>query len=198
MNVHDAAGFENRGLFLDALPDWHNFHGPATYLLARRHPIPRLNSASDILYVGHSRNLGGNRRSRLWHYYNQLNPTHAACRIRKSSRRCANLGHSILLFVCCAAPSPMTCAQYCSELLRRYFADHWELPPFNIDTRGLRTEVTLDHPRPDSWTVASISAARNSAPHPDRTLRQPTRAADNVLYLFAPNPAQQRISPFKR
>ena len=115
MNSTDCCGFRSDGPFLDSVKGWKTRSGQATYLIVCDRLIHRLQGASDILYVGQTRILGGSNASRLWIYNNPTKNTGDAWE----------------------SPEGQTVRGYEAQLLRRYKEDHWELPPLN-HSHGMR------------------------------------------------------------
>ncbi len=130
MNANDCSGFENIGSFLEAAQNWAKFNGKVTYLLVCGRQICRLQSSSDILYVGQSINFGGNVNSRLWNYHNPGKNTQEG-RIKQIVRKFAEDGITVSLHTCQEPPDRHTVQEYETRLLSRYEAEHYELPPLN-------------------------------------------------------------------
>jgi hypothetical protein len=129
MDASDCHGFKLEGFFSETAEAWRMFSGPATYLLVCDRAITRLYGASDILYIGKTKNLGGSDRSRLWSY---KYPNNHELSIRKCVEKLTADGTSVSFLRCQVPPEGLTVKQYESQLLARYEADHWELPPLNF------------------------------------------------------------------
>src|SRR6266852_6946916 len=128
MNASDCRGFEDVGSFFGPLNNWEKFSGKATYLLVCGSPIPRLQDASDILYIGHSSIFGGTTSSRLWNYRNAGKNTQEY-RLMEIVGDLGSDGVTVSLHVCQEPPDGQTVREYESQLLSRYREEHWELPP---------------------------------------------------------------------
>jgi hypothetical protein len=131
MMAKDCIGFEDVGSFFGAVGNWLKFRGEATYLIVGGSAVSRLQGASDILYIGQSTRFGGDKSSRLWTYCHPTTKSHEDRLMNVIGDIQAN-GLMISLHVCQVTPNRQTAKQYESELLRRYKADHLELPPCNF------------------------------------------------------------------
>ena len=129
MDAKDCRGFEEVCCFVEALEHCDKFNGKATYLLVCNRPIGRLEGASDILYIGQSGRLDGRLRD-----YRSGDKKHTLqdYRIGETVGYLASDGVTVSFHVCQEPPDGQTAKEYESQLLGRYEAEHWELPPCNF------------------------------------------------------------------
>jgi hypothetical protein len=131
MDANKCLGFKAAGVFLDIARDWKLQDAtPVTYLLVCNRRIPRLQGASDILYIGQTEKLGG-ENNRLWNYHYAVPANVTEYRVRECVRRLVSNGDAVSLFICPTPPDGLTVKQYESQLLSRYRDDHCEAPPLN-------------------------------------------------------------------
>jgi hypothetical protein len=131
MNANECLGFKVAGVFLDIARDWKLQDATAvTYLLVCNRQIPRLQGASDILYIGETKKLGG-ENNRLWNYHYAVAANVTEYRVKECVRRLVSNGDSVSLWVSPIPPGDLTARQYESQLLGRYRNDHCEAPPLN-------------------------------------------------------------------
>ena len=136
MNSTDCCGFRSDGPFLDSVKGWKTRSGQATYLIVCDRLIHRLQGASDILYIGQTKILGGSNTSRLWIYNNPTKNTGDAW-IKELVGRLAADSTQVAFLICPEPPAGQTVKDYETQLLRRYKEDHWELPPLS-HSHGMR------------------------------------------------------------
>lgn len=102
---------------------------PAVYALLHEKPFGRLRGESPILYIGCTGELGGmSDRCRL-RIYRYPNGAHAQ-EIRNRTRRLEDDGVAVSL-AWTNLPSREDAWTLEANLLRKYQAEHGELPPFN-------------------------------------------------------------------
>ena len=102
---------------------------PAVYALLHERPFGRLRGESAILYIGCTGELGGpSDRCRL-RIYRYPNGAHAR-EIRNRTRRLEDDGVAVSL-AWTNLPSREDAWALEANLLRKYQAEHGELPPFN-------------------------------------------------------------------
>jgi len=102
---------------------------PAVYMLAQAQEFGRLRGLSRILYVGSTRQLGGNSQSCRLRIYRYPNDRHAL-EIRRRTAQVVATGVELSLYW--KSLETKTAAKAAeSVLLNLYLEEHHELPPFN-------------------------------------------------------------------